>query len=236
MITSGRKRILIVDDSSEIRESFISLLKDEYKVFCAEDVKESLSIMKKSEIGLIILNLDSCKIDGFELTKIIKKEYPFIYIILITAYGTKDILLKSVRNHVDDYFDKPFNINEIRQRIRELLENKEEDKIEKAKVLVEKSYGNQTLDMLSKKLYLNPKYISRIFKENNGEKFIRYRRGVRLKYAKYLIENTNHTINEIADKVGYQHSASLIRAFKEEAGCTPKQYKRNLRRKNLKII
>jgi len=220
-----RKEILIVDNSGEIKNSLTPLLEERYKVFCAKDAKEALNILKNRRIDLILLEMFIPGINGFELTKMIKKEYPFIYIIIITGYGSKEAVVKAFRNHVDDYFDKPFDMNEIILRIKYLLGDNE-DRIERIKELVENSYGNQTLDILSKKIYLNPKYMSRIFKEKTGEKFIKYRRDVRLNYAKYLIENTEERIDEIANKVGYQHSASLIRVFKEEIGYTPKQYKK----------
>ncbi|MNI14765.1 HTH-type transcriptional regulator YesS [compost metagenome] len=80
--------------------------------------------------------------------------------------------------------------------------------------------------MLSERFKLTPNYLSRLFKEEFGEKFIDYLAGLRIEQAKYLLVTTSEAIQEIAGRVGYTHTFSFIRVFKKLVGRTPGDYRK----------
>ncbi len=83
-----------------------------------------------------------------------------------------------------------------------------------------------SLNQLSTTFNLNPKYVSHLFKEEFGEKFVDYLANVRTEKAKELLISTELPIQEVALLVGYLHSFSFIRVFKKAVGLTPGDYRK----------
>ncbi|TXK77653.1 helix-turn-helix domain-containing protein [Paenibacillus sp. N3.4] len=102
------------------------------------------------------------------------------------------------------------------------------DLIDQVKAYIENEYNNPdfSLVMLSEKFKLTPNYLSRLFKEEFGEKFIDYLAELRIEQAKHLLVTTPSAIQEIAVKVGYTHTFSFIRVFKKLVGRTPGDYRK----------
>jgi AraC-like DNA-binding protein len=100
--------------------------------------------------------------------------------------------------------------------------------VKRIRSYVDAHYGNPDLSLalLSDEFDLNPSSISTLFKEEFGEKFVVYVSQVRMEHAKALLRNSEHSIQEIAEKVGYLHQMSFIRAFKKQVGTTPGDYRK----------
>ncbi|MNT89967.1 HTH-type transcriptional regulator YesS [compost metagenome] len=73
---------------------------------------------------------------------------------------------------------------------------------------------------------MNASSLSTLFKEEFGEKFVVYLCQVRMEHAKGLLRGTSLSVQEIAEKVGYLHQMSFIRAFKKLIGTTPGDYRK----------
>ncbi|PZE22833.1 AraC family transcriptional regulator [Paenibacillus xerothermodurans] len=85
---------------------------------------------------------------------------------------------------------------------------------------------NLSLNQVSEHFGLNPRYLSKLFKEEFGEKFIDYMIKVRLEEAEKLLLNTTLTVQAIAERVGYVHVISFHRAFKNMFGAPPGDYRK----------
>ncbi|NOU66120.1 helix-turn-helix domain-containing protein [Paenibacillus sp. LMG 31461] len=96
------------------------------------------------------------------------------------------------------------------------------------KSYIEEQYAdpNLSLQMISDHFQLNTKYISQLFKDEMGEKFVDYLALLRIRHARQLLEETNAAIQDIAMKVGYTHSLSFIRLFKKVMNVTPGDYRK----------
>ncbi len=84
---------------------------------------------------------------------------------------------------------------------------------------------NITLQQLSEIFYLHPNYLSRLFKEKSGKKFVDYLTGVRMENAKELLAHSSLKINDIGPMVGYETPKYFRKIFKETTGMTPKEYR-----------
>ncbi|MNY35486.1 HTH-type transcriptional regulator YesS [compost metagenome] len=73
---------------------------------------------------------------------------------------------------------------------------------------------------------VNTKTLSRIFKEEIGEKFVDYLARIRTEHAKQLLEETTEPVQLISEKVGYLYPMSFIRVFKKIVGTTPGDYRK----------
>ena len=85
---------------------------------------------------------------------------------------------------------------------------------------------NLSLHLVSMELNMNPSYLSRVFKDHFNERFIDYLTRLRIRKAKKMLIDTEWTVHEIAEKVGYFHSFSFIRAFKKTENITPGEFRR----------
>ncbi|WP_339847633.1 AraC family transcriptional regulator [Paenibacillus sp. FSL W7-1088] len=101
--------------------------------------------------------------------------------------------------------------------------------IELAKQYIEANLSEDlSLEAVGTKVFLSPKYLSKLFKEEMGVTYTDYVTSRRMEQAKVLMENNNMTIDRIASSVGYGTTAYFIKRFKEMYGCTPGHYVRNL--------
>ncbi|WP_314586004.1 response regulator [Paenibacillus terrigena] len=85
-----------------------------------------------------------------------------------------------------------------------------------------------TIQSLTQKYYINPNYLSQLFKKEVGETFTSYMTRLRITSACGLLENTNLRITEIAEKVGYQDYFYFTRMFKKITGHTPTQFREQM--------
>ncbi|MHA6530400.1 helix-turn-helix domain-containing protein [Paenibacillus sp. BAC0078] len=100
--------------------------------------------------------------------------------------------------------------------------------IELAKQYIEENLAEDlSLEAVAAKVFISPKYMSKLFKEELSVTYTEYVTSRRMERAKELIENNNMTIERIASSVGYGTTAYFIKRFKEMYGCTPGHYLRN---------
>ncbi|MCS7458568.1 helix-turn-helix domain-containing protein [Paenibacillus doosanensis] len=85
---------------------------------------------------------------------------------------------------------------------------------------------NLSLDFLSEKFGMNGKYLSKAFKEAYGVKFVDFMIDLRMQHAKRLLTETDRTVQEIAENVGYSSAISFIRTFKKMTGMSPGDYRK----------
>lgn len=147
------KTILVVEDDQELREFLKKILIDsDYAVSQAEDGTQALKILQKTPPDLVILDLGLPKVSGETVAMELKKNYPDIPVIILTAKSqTKDII-QGFNLGVDDYVSKPFVGEELIARIKARFRAKGDDS-EQLKV------GDLTLDSKTFEVKRNGKLI-----------------------------------------------------------------------------
>ena len=106
--------ILIVDDEEMMRTLLNRILSREgYKIRSAEDGVVALEVLKAEKVDIVISDMKMPRMDGFELLKIVKKEYPKIGVIIMTAYGDTYTVKDALLLGADEYITKPFKSYEI---------------------------------------------------------------------------------------------------------------------------
>jgi len=107
--------ILVVDDEQIVLDSVNKhLKKDNYNILAVLSAQDGLSLMAKTRIDIVLTDLMMPSIDGLELMKIIKADYPQVPIIMITGYATINTALKATQLGAFDYIAKPFSKAELR--------------------------------------------------------------------------------------------------------------------------
>lgn len=96
----------------------------------------------------------------------------------------------------------------------------------KARNYIENHYTEKfSLEEIGKKLYINPHYLHRAFKETTGHTLLWYQHYVRITAAKVMMENKQISISFIGFEVGYNSLSHFSRAFKKLEGCSPSSYR-----------
>lgn len=95
------------------------------------------------------------------------------------------------------------------------------------KVIMENLEENLSLEFIAEKVFLSPKYISRIFKEESGMNITQFMTECKLKKAAKLLVESNIPLEELIKQVGFSSSNYFIKKFKEKYSITPIQYRRN---------
>jgi YesN/AraC family two-component response regulator len=230
-------RILIVDDDQVLRSEFMDTF-EEYGVIEAPDGEEALRILKKAnEIDLVMLDVRMSGLNGIEVLNRIRKTSPGVRVVIFTGYGSKDVIVEALRGQADDYIEKPLDVEATREVIEKFLANKKgrpdsdamdiKTKLEHVKEFIKRNVLKKiTLKDAAAAVYLSPKYLSRIFKEQTGEGFNEFKFAVKTEEAKNLLLNTGYNINQISDKLGYENPESFIRQFKKITKKTPTEFRR----------
>ena len=115
------KRVLVVDDEKLIVKGIrFSLLQDGLEVDCAYDGEEALEMAKATEYDLILLDVMLPKLDGFEVCQQVR-EFSDVPIIMLTAKGDDMDKILGLDYGADDYITKPFNILEVKARVKAIM-------------------------------------------------------------------------------------------------------------------
>ncbi len=121
------KRILVAEDNKLILETISrNLLREDYEVFKVADGKECLKFLDENEVDLIITDLYMPIINGHEVISILRNDRKITTpILVLSAAGAEDNVLKAFDLGADDFMVKPFSLTELTVRIRKLISSKE---------------------------------------------------------------------------------------------------------------
>ena len=158
------RRVLVVDDEKLIVKGIrFSLEQDGYDVDCAYDGEEALKLAKENAYDIILLDVMLPKYDGFEVCQQIR-EYSDVPIIMLTAKGDDMDKILGLDYGADDYITKPFNILEVKARIKAIMRrvSKRDKNQENEKVIVK---GEMKIDCESRRVIIGEKEINLTAKE-----------------------------------------------------------------------
>ena len=125
MATDGDSaEILIIDDNDDMRHFIVGLLSADYRCVEARDGRMGLSVASERIPDAIVCDVMMPGIDGFEVLRQLRSDEhtSHIPIVMLTARGDDASRLKGLEERADDYIAKPFNSDELRLRLRNLLE------------------------------------------------------------------------------------------------------------------
>ena len=127
------RKVLVVDDEKLIVKGIrFSLEQDGMDVDCAYDGEEALEMAQEKKYDIILLDLMLPKMDGFEVCQQIR-EFSNVPIVMLTAKGEDMDKILGLEYGADDYITKPFNILEVKARIKAIMRRAGSNQEEKDK-------------------------------------------------------------------------------------------------------
>lgn len=158
------KKVLVVDDEKLIVKGIrFSLEQDGMEVDCAYDGEEALEKARNNSYDMILLDIMLPKIDGFEVCQQIR-EFSNVPIVMLTAKGDDMDKILGLDYGADDYITKPFNILEVKARIKAIMRRTGRKEEEKDDTRVIES-RDMKLDCDGRRVYIQEREINLTAKE-----------------------------------------------------------------------
>ncbi|MBN2364714.1 MAG: sigma-54-dependent Fis family transcriptional regulator [Calditrichaeota bacterium] len=125
-----RSTIMLVEDNETMRLGIEeSLKRSKFQVISFSNGKEALNYFRNEMVPVVITDLKMEPVDGFEILREIKKISPMTEILMISAYGTIDKAVKAMQEGAADFLTKPFSPEELRIRVKHLVEKVQQQKV-----------------------------------------------------------------------------------------------------------
>lgn len=250
--------ILIVEDSSDVREYINSLLQNDYNIIQADNAESGITKARDLMPDLIISDIMMPGADGLEFCKQIKSnlQTSHIPVILLTAKVTKQNKIEGLETGADDYVTKPFDFAELSARIKNLIEQRRKLKekfskevkiepdavtinsldkefLERALAVAEKNIYNLNFDLESfaKEMFLSRSQLHRKMIAITGQAPGEFIRVFKLKKAAQLLLEKKLSVTQIALEVGFSSPSHFTKAFQQYFNCLPSEFiiKNNLK-------
>ena len=253
-VSDGRKKIMVVDDNADFRRYLRDELSRDYAVTDASDGVDCLSKLPDLQPDMVISDVMMPGMNGFELTKRIKEDIStsHIPVILLSARMSEDVRTEGYEYGADAYLTKPFRMEMLQARIKNLLEEREK-RIRSFSTKAEVSPTHVTITTVDQKLMAriteklepnmdNPDYsVEQLASDVGMHRMNLYRkiqslygmtpsefiRAMRLKRAAQILgDDPNLNVIEVAEMVGFGTTKYFTKYFKEMFGVLPSQYKK----------
>lgn len=156
------KKVLVVDDEKLIVKGIrFSLEQDGMEVDCAYDGEEALQKIKDNKYDIILLDIMLPKLNGFEVCQQVR-EFSSVPIVMLTAKGEDMDKILGLEYGADDYITKPFNILEVKARIKAIMRRITPKAKEEARIL---ESGDMRLDCDGRRVFVEGREINLTAKE-----------------------------------------------------------------------
>ncbi len=247
--------VLIVEDEVLEQEFLKSIVLEELfpedVLLTCESGIQAIKLAKQYHPNIIMIDVVIPELDGLSAIEEIRKFLPNVLITILSAHSDFSFAQKAISLRVFEYLLKPVKPNIIKQVFRKMLDstancNVAADKdtkdteeknteskecrqyfIEKSVKYIKEHFREKiTLHIVASKVFLNPKYFSRVFKKEMGVSFSKYVVNLRIRYACRLLETTNYRAYRISSECGFSDPSYFNRVFCAEMNMTPQTYRK----------
>jgi DNA-binding NtrC family response regulator len=124
-MSERRKTLLIVDDDEGMRDTLTAVLKRDYRVLRVATGEAALQVMEKEDIDLMMLDVRLPGINGFEVLKITKENYPYVEVVVISVIKELEAAIEAMRYGAYHYISKDFDVEGVRTLVANASERQD---------------------------------------------------------------------------------------------------------------
>ena len=250
-VITEKKSILIIDDSTEIREYLQHLFQKQYLLYSADNGTDGFALASEHVPDLIISDINMQGMDGVELCSTIKQSEKLghIPVILLTGSTAQDTRLKGIEGGADDYITKPFDQELLVARVESILRNRNllqryffdnitlrestikvpaeyQDFLRKCIKVIEDNLDTDdfTIKKFSKSMGMSHSGLYQKVKAISGQSLSSFIRSIRLRRAAVLMLTEGMNVNQSATQVGIGDVRYFREQFVKLFGITPSEY------------
>jgi DNA-binding response OmpR family regulator len=248
--------LLLVEDNEDIRDYISKKLQDTYTIELAQNGREGVEKAFEHVPDLIISDIMMPELDGFELCKQLKSDErtSHIPIILVTARSGEEAHLRGLNTGADDYITKPFKLNVLQLKIRNILYTRQrlkeqflknplsipddivvpsadESFLKKAAGVILENLDNSDfgVEEFSDHFRMSRRNVLRKMKAITGLSINEFIKNVRLKESHKLLLTGDLNVAEVAYSVGFNDQKYFSKCFKEYFGKSPSEVTHSVR-------
>ena len=250
-ISKNKPILLIIEDHFEIRNLIKNNFANHFKIFTSTNGLEGKEKAFKIIPDIIISDIMMPKLNGLKLCKILKSDSrtSHIPIILLTARGSHTFKIEGFEYGADDYVTKPFNIDILTIRVKNLIKSRQilrekfkketlinpkdiaindvdEVFIEKVIGIIEKNISNSKFSVADFAISIGMSH-SVLYRKTlaiTGQTITEFIKSIRLTKAEELILKSNYHINKISDMTGFSNPSYFSTCFKKKHGFPPSEF------------
>ena len=247
----GKKHILLVEDNIDLRSYLKNGLKESYQISEAADGEAGFSIALRDSPDLIVSDVMMPKMDGVEFCRKLKThvQTSHIPVILLTARVDAETRYKGIETGADDYISKPFEMEYLCLRIKNILKTREhlrnlfqknidlepsavtvssadENFLKKLLETIEEGIPESefTVESMEQEMGMSHTNFYRKVKCLTGQSGKELLQNMRLKRAAQLISQQKLRISEVAYMTGFTNPKYFSKCFKEKYDVSPSEY------------
>lgn len=158
-------RVLVVDDEKMIVKGLkFSLEQEQMQVDCAYDGEEAVELAKQTAYDVVLLDVMLPKLDGFQVLQQIR-EFSSMPVIMLTAKGDDMDKILGLEYGADDYVTKPFNILEVKARIKAIMRRSKTAAKTEENASRNVTVGDMTLDLDGRRVFISDNEVNLTAKE-----------------------------------------------------------------------
>lgn len=244
-------KVLIVDDDPLARSFLRTALEEDARVVEAETGEQAIAILEAPRRTLDIVLLDHVLPgqSGLEILQLTRRRWPWISVIILTAFGSEDLAAQALRAGASDYLKKPVPLDRLKESVRALTtgrgkragrsvtipveENDEacgvHPSIRRALAFMREHFAEEiTLESAAGEAAFSKFHFCRLFHHETGVLFHEYLHELRVSRAKALLADRHLAISEVAYKVGFNDLSHFDRTFRRIVGGSPTEYRASL--------
>jgi DNA-binding NtrC family response regulator len=124
-MSDRRKTLLIVDDDEGMRDTLTAMLRRDYRVLRVATGEAALQMMAKEDVDLMLLDVRLPGINGFEVLKIVRENYPYVEVIVISAIKELEAAIEAMRYGAYHYISKDFDLDGVRTLVANASERQD---------------------------------------------------------------------------------------------------------------
>lgn len=247
---TGTPHVLVIDDSPEdVRPVLLVLRNQGWRISTCHDPRQGLQRALILRPDLILLDVQMPYMDGFTVCRLLRESEATKHtpVIFLTSAGSLEQRLEGLQLGGVDYVLKPYEPLEVLARIRVHLhlqprsiatsEEKNNGTEAEGPLLLKAAVRliNQNLAQmpslpdLARKVGTHDKRLSALFREHMGSTVFAYVREARLRKSQALLSDSDMSVQDIADMVGFSSPCNFTTAFRQRLGMTPTQYRQRAR-------
>ena len=255
-VSKNKDIALVVEDNEDIARYIGNIIKDSFSVVYARNGREGIIKAEEYVPDIIITDIMMPEYDGLEMTRDIRRSdlLNHIPVIIVTAKSDDVHKLHGLDCGADAYLIKPFSPDELKLRIRKLVEYRNMLREKYSQILTEGreiakepdapeheknflvslnnlifsniSLSDLNSEMLAEKICLSKSQLNRKVKSITGMNTAAYIKQSRLGHAQILLRNPDKSIGDIVLMCGFESASYFTKLFKEKFGMTPSEYKK----------
>jgi signal transduction histidine kinase/CheY-like chemotaxis protein len=237
----GRRTILVVDDDPNMLDMHVRMLESQVscRILKARNGREALEIMQQESPSLVLLDLMMPEVDGFEVLRVMREQEGTrnVPVIVLSAQILTAQDMLRLQEDVAAVLGKGlFSVEEVLAQVETALSHSKRlgsqasRTVRQAMAYIHEHYGEPVSRAdLAKHVAITERYLTRCFRQEMGITPMTYLNRYRVKRAKALLEQGNHSMTEVAMAVGFYDSSYFNRVFRQEVGVAPGAYQRGER-------